>query len=176
MGHHTRWSINNFALPLERIWVSQTISAGPRYLLGSIVFIGAWIGYIAEPFMIDAEGEGIPAVYTADPKNEDSIVIFIAPKWNLAGITAVRSDHQLGEFVEFTVFPGHENQCVLIIGFSKFDSQVIDLSVAKLRIDWEFTPNGGGCDGHEWANVVIIATIKSLLRVRRKDKTRFSVL
>jgi hypothetical protein len=42
--------------------------------------------------MIDAEGEAIPAVYPSDPKNEDSIVIFLAPIWNLAGITPIPSD------------------------------------------------------------------------------------
>jgi hypothetical protein len=94
--------------------------------------------------MIDAEGDGISAVYTPDPKDEDSIVIFLAPKWNLAGITAIRCNQQLCEFVEFAMLPGNENQCVLVTGFSKFDSQVVDLSVAKLRIDWKLTPNSVG--------------------------------
>ena len=41
--------------------------------------------------MIDAEGEGIPAVLTSDPKDEDGVAIFLAPKWNPAGITLAHS-------------------------------------------------------------------------------------
>lgn len=89
--------------------------------------------------MIDAEDEGIPAVLTPDPEDEDGVVMFLAPKWNLAGITPIRPDQQLCELVKFTMLPGYENLCVLVIGFSKFYNQVVNLSVAKLRIDWKFT-------------------------------------
>lgn len=126
--------------------------------------------------MINAEREGISAVLISDPKNEDRIVIFLAPKWNLAGITPIPCDQQLRESFKFTVLPGYENQRVLVIGFSKFYSQVVNLSVAKLGIDWKCTANRGGCDCHERANVVKIATINSLAGVRRKDKARFPVL
>ena len=109
--------------------------------------------------MINAEDETIPAVLAKDPKNENRIVISLAPIWNLAGIAPIPGNQQLGQFVQLTVLPGYENQRVLIVGLSQFYGQVVDLSVAKIGINRKFTANGGGFDCNQRANVVKIATI-----------------
>jgi hypothetical protein len=57
--------------------------------------------------MINAEGDGIPALLTSDRKDEDRIVIMLAPKWYLAGISPILCHLQLCEFFKFDVFPSN---------------------------------------------------------------------
>jgi hypothetical protein len=134
------------------------------------------IAQVVEILVIEGENESVLTVAVRDLENEDRVVIVFCPSGDLRGIDSVELEHQLGEFVEEPVFPRHEDKGLPVGGLFQFGGELANFRIAVGGVDRELAADGGGLDGDKGTEVVELASVDLLRRIRCKDEGGASVL
>ena len=125
--------------------------------------------------MINGECHGGVAGGTGNFYEKNGVVIAAGPGGDERGIAAVILEEILDELIEQTMFPRHENSGALVFRFFQFLFEALDFPKTEFGVDRQSATDGGGLDGHQRPDIIVIAAIHFLSGIGSKHELRRAI-